>query len=473
MSRYSDDPRIQDIMALARDRAYWMNMRLRNTARLCADIRRSLQPTRGQEDSWDETVKATALTIAQEAVARERRTLENEARVLSGKNPLRMPESSGHPLANATRVVLTAHSLAQWELEEDAILARMTEIAGTLEIASWVQQPERKGFSLAGLAVIIGHAGHPLDYPKKGHLWKRLGLAPYQKGNVTRAGSSWGYYGGLNDEDWTALGYKRSRLGDIFGKITQPLLYAQWRSTGAIGPYGETYGRYKAAQIERNDAGAFADEAARQIVAIKKRGGKAPKALAEGKLTPAQINRRALRVMTKKLISDLWSEWRRAKDTLLTGAVVAAPADESTNERKAVQSLPTGAVNRVPTAHLNESKANVVLPQAEATATVPTAHLNGRKAKTKVRDTLAGWALPTVQPNEPEAMALAPQSEADDRVPTAQPNGQKAEIKVRGDLATRRVLTAQPKERKAIQRLSRKRTNPSVPTARPNDAGGP
>lgn len=304
--RHSDDPRIQDIMALARERTYWLQMRLRNTARIAAEMRRYLQPIRSQEETWADETKTKALEMVATEVELSKRELVNAKRTMSGKKLLKT--TGEHTTIGP--LLLTAVSLAEWEIREDEILERMCELAASLDIAPFVDSPDRKGFTFTGLSILVGHAGHPLDYPKKGHLWKRLGLAPYQKDNVTRAGSTWGRVGGLRKEDWILLGYKRSRLGDIFGKITQPLLYAQWRSTGPIGPYGAAYGAYKLRQKELNEAGMFLPEAERQAAAARKAGKKPQKALLEGKLSDSQINARALRYMTKKLVADLWGAWR-------------------------------------------------------------------------------------------------------------------------------------------------------------------
>jgi hypothetical protein len=340
-SQHSSDPRIQDIMALARERAYWMQMRLRNTARLAAEIRRHLQPARGQEEEWSEETKSEALKFVSEAVKRAIHEIESQAKVLAGKAPRARKSDMDHPLLEAQFVKITARSLAEYELTEDAVLAKMVDAASTFPIAQWVDSPERKGFTLAGLAIIIGHVGHPLDYPKKGHLWKRLGLAPYQKDGVTRAGSSWGKFGGLGKEDWIALGYKKQRLGDIFGKITTPLRYAQWRGVDTVLPYGLAYGKYKAGQIEKNEAGLFAEEAALQAASAKKAGIKPRKELLEGKLTAMAIERRALRYMTKKLIADLWFAWRRLDQSL---SADKARSDVST----AAESIEGEAISRLP-----------------------------------------------------------------------------------------------------------------------------
>jgi len=422
--RFSDDPRIQDIMALARDRAYWMQMRLRNTAHLAARIRTELQPTRGQEETWAEETKSAALKIAHEAVAHQKRKLENVAREEIGLKPRKDVPEPEHPIGRLSFVLKTALSLAQWELEEEKTLAEMENIAATLPVAAFVNAPERKGFTLAGLAVIIGHAGHPLDYPKKGHLWKRLGLAPFSKNGTTRAGSTWGRCGGLEKDDWIELGYKRSRLGDLFGKITQPLLYAQWRSTGAIGPYGEAYGRYKARQKELNESGAFAEEAARQVASAKKAGRKPQKALTEGKLSDGQINARALRYMTKKLISDLWSEWRRM--------------DQKFHGEKPMAGLSPAAASL-------EGKAISRLSATQATSVVPTPRLIGRKASETMPSTKAGGDLPISQPLEREARLAVPrEGAASALLPTAQTNRSKAKTKMPSSKARCAVPASDP-----------------------------
>ena len=299
--RFSDDPRIRDIRLLADERRFWMRLRIGDTNRLVAQLRSMLHPGRGQDDEWSDETKTMAKTITDEALAAFLHDRKGSARERKAKLE--------HPLLKSSIVTGAIIALAEYTAREDAALAEMTRIVAALPIAAFIDD-RCKGFSLAGLAVLIGHAGDFRDYPKKGHLWKRFGLAPYAKDDAVCAGSTWGKTGGLNADDWMILGYKKSRLGDIFGKITQPLFYAQWRSTGAIGRYGELYGAYKARQKAANEAGAFTVEAERQVASLKKRGHKPSKTLAEGRLSAAQINARALRYMTKKLVEHLWTYWR-------------------------------------------------------------------------------------------------------------------------------------------------------------------
>jgi hypothetical protein len=299
-------------MVLARERRFWLQMRMRNTARLVTELRGHLQPERGQEDEWAADTKKLSLEIAAKTIAYQKRKIENAARWSIGLANLKQPDQHEHVLSRMAFVQKTARPLAEWSLEEDAVLKRMTEAAATLPFASFCEHEDRKGFTLAGMAVLIGHAGHPLDYANVGKLWKRLGLAPYEKDGVVRAGSTWSLFGGLTKTDWIALGYKRSRLGDVTGKITQPLLYAQWRKEGATLRYGVAYGRYKERQVALNNDGAFQDEAERQAASMRKAGRKPGPALAAGKLPDIAIHRRALRYMTKLLVKDLWHECRRS-----------------------------------------------------------------------------------------------------------------------------------------------------------------
>lgn len=365
--RFSDDPRIRTIQGMARVRGFWMDMRLRNTARVAAKIRGHIQPDRAQDEEWSNDTKALALAIVGEAVE----AFQHSQKSIGKKTRARKAKLE-HALLEHPYVQGMAPSLADYEAKEDAALAQMEEVFGELEICGYLEanKAQFKGFSRAGGAVLTGHAGDFRDYPKKGHLWRRLGLAPFTKDGVTRAGSTWGKLGGLSAEDWTEFGYKRSRLGDIFGKIVNPLFKAQWQSPDAgkkipkeqrrpacaKGYYGEVFGRYKARQIELNETGAFAAEVEQQIAGAKKKKGKKPqKALLEGKLPASQINSRALRRMAQKLVSDLWSEWRRL--------------DHGISADKANPAVSTAAKSI-------EGKAKVRVPHVAATDALPTPQSN-------------------------------------------------------------------------------------------------
>lgn len=152
----------------------------------------------------------------------------------------------------------------------------MKRAARKLPICAWAKDVH--GLGELGLAVILAEAGDLAKYPKKGHLWKRLGLAPLDG----KAMSTWRMKGGLSAEQWTAAGYSPRRRAEIYAVISEPLFRAQ---SVAKGPYREVYDRRRAATAE-----------------------------AHPDWTKAHSHMDALRVMTKHLIRDLRAAWRRADE---------------------------------------------------------------------------------------------------------------------------------------------------------------
>ena len=133
------------------------------------------------------------------------------------------------------------------------------------------------GFKAIGLAVIIAEAGNLSNYSTVRKLWRRLGLG-MAKGHEAHAYSTWRRAGGLSAEDWTLAGYSPKRLGQVFGVVTVPLFMSKARNR-----YGDVYARRRART-----------------------------AITHPEWTKGHSDNDARRVMTKALISDLWSEWRRS-----------------------------------------------------------------------------------------------------------------------------------------------------------------
>lgn len=178
-------------------------------------------------------------------------------------------------IANALEPCLNARH--QIELE-------MKRIVRKLPVYEWAK--EVRGFGELGLAVVVAEAGDLSDYPKKGHLWKRLGLAPFEG----KAYSTWRREGGLTAEDWTEAGYSPRRRAEIYAVVSEPLFRHQAqrvdKETGEIlreaGPYGQIY-------LSR----------------------RAHTAQTHPDWTKLHSHMDGLRKMTKLLLRDLWQEWRR------------------------------------------------------------------------------------------------------------------------------------------------------------------
>lgn len=156
-----------------------------------------------------------------------------------------------------------------------------------------------KGFGELGLAVIVAEAGDLAGYPKKGHLWKRLGLAPHDG----KAYSTWRMKGGLTADDWVEAGYSPRRRAEIYSVISEPLFRQQ---SVVQGPYRAVYDRRR-----ELTAGTHED------------------------WTKIHSHMDGLRIMTKCLLRDLWREWKHRQDI---------PA----GERKARVAVPIKARRHLP-----------------------------------------------------------------------------------------------------------------------------
>lgn len=171
-------------------------------------------------------------------------------------------------------------------------------IAVARQLPGWEFVKSVKGVGELGLAVIVGEAGDLSAYPKKGHLWKRLGLAVLDGRRQGNPGAN------ATAEDWIRHGYKASRRAEVYAFIDDVMLRHQWRGPKddrpgyPIGPYGEHYARKKAEYLIR-----YADEK-------------------DGK---AHAENGARRYMAKMFIRDLWKAWRGAVRKVPQGQSAAAP----------------------------------------------------------------------------------------------------------------------------------------------------
>lgn len=141
-------------------------------------------------------------------------------------------------------------------------------------------------------------------------VWKRLGLAVM---NGVRQGDA---TAGLSKSDWVEHGYVKTRRSVVWN-IGECVIKAQWRKENTVHAYGKFYGEEKARLQALNEAGAFADKAAEIVERMRKAGSKPLAENVEGRLTASHINNRAKRHMTKRLLRDLYVEWRRLDAALL------------------------------------------------------------------------------------------------------------------------------------------------------------
>jgi hypothetical protein len=190
----------------------------------------------------------------------------------------------------------------------DAVEKEMKRVVRTLPVFAWAK--EVRGFGELGLAVVLAEAGDLAKYPKKGHLWKRLGLAAHDG----KAYSTWRREGGLTAEQWVTAGYSPRRRAEMFAVVSEPLFRHQSMSDG---PYRAIYDRRRAAT-----------------------------AIAHDDWTKGHSHADGLRIMTKHLIRDLWNAYRRAIVPVPDRATAGMPASPQATEilpQQAVITEPAGA----------------------------------------------------------------------------------------------------------------------------------
>lgn len=165
---------------------------------------------------------------------------------------------------------------------------RMEELARQLPAwTNWGQNV--RGFGARSLAVIVGEAGDLSSYPKKGHLWKRMGLAVIdgvRQGGLSKAAGA---------DAWIEHGYNRERRSRMF--VIGDALVKQ----------GE---EYRAVYLARKEYERQRAEAAGLTVAPS---AKIPAKRKDEFISDGHIHKMAQRYMEKRLLRDLWQAWNRGK----------------------------------------------------------------------------------------------------------------------------------------------------------------
>jgi hypothetical protein len=209
--------------------------------------------------------------------------------------------------------------LAPFEKARHEIELQMCRIVRKLPVREW--QKSVQGFGEKALGIIVGECGNLSNYDHEDKLKKRLGIAPFEG----KAYSRWRAEGGLTAEQWTLAGYAPRRRAELHS-VMEPLFKHQTMSEGA----------YRAIYDRRRTHTAETHPEWRKI----------------------QSHMDGLRVMTQELITDLWSEWRRAFVDVPTSAKRLLPAADhpTTNGSgdepglRANPRLPEGATAQVPAA---------------------------------------------------------------------------------------------------------------------------
>jgi hypothetical protein len=186
-----------------------------------------------------------------------------------------------HPMSFIARAATMPLVEARDSIEEHrlAIEKLLSKQAKSLPVAPWVG--DVRGFGILSLAAIVGEAGDLSNYSNPAKLWKRMGLAVMPNGERQRRFA--------DKEMAIAAGYNPSRrsvvwnIGDCLIKASSP----QYRAV------------YDARRLRT--------------------------AVTHPDWPKAHSHADATRVMTKRLLLDLWKAWRAAK-TNMTSIEEMSPA---------------------------------------------------------------------------------------------------------------------------------------------------
>lgn len=323
-------------------RKFYISVINKQTNAAKALVRRAL----GQQWTDDEDSRA----------ASSKRAADIVSAAISGA--IQKPENAAVASALAADLEVVARGIEGFVAARNVVEKEMERGAMSLPIwNAWGKQV--RGFGAKGLAIIIAEAGDLSQYPKKGHLWKRFGLAPFGG----RAYSTWRIKGGLTADDWTEAGYSPMRRADAFACIAEPLIKAR-------GHYKDVYDlRVVHEYVKAIERGLTPASSTAATVKNWADAGK-PQLLKVARIDPkihisaAHINARANRYMTKIFLRDLWREWNREKAIL--GVPEKAGQDlptPDTHQREANSVVPEKAKEPMPIADTNRRKANRLLPE--------------------------------------------------------------------------------------------------------------
>lgn len=266
------------IRAWHRRRVFAMEQRKRANLALAAFLRMALGWSRALPDAERKAINDAALSMIKDG--------EAEAKALAKGKEL---PATTYRYQEWRDVILAAiQSRAPFDAVEKAAKKEMAKLAETLPVWDAFAKDIR-GFGPESLAVIVAEAGDLSNYPAKGHLWKRMGLAVLggvRQGGLTKTAAK---------EDWIAHGYNRQRRSRMWN-IGDSLI----KSNGD--------GFYRAYYLERKEIERAKAEAKGLTVCPS---AKIPAKRAAEFMSDGHVHRRAQRKMEIRLLTDLWRAWRR------------------------------------------------------------------------------------------------------------------------------------------------------------------
>ena len=240
----------------------------RLAASATATIRRALGFDPNADEKARGALKARALRMASRAFAGKPQAAADEAAFLTVSTDIGVVALAIEPLTARRK-----------EIEKAMIGAARS-------LPAWRWAAGVAGLGDLGLAVIVGETGDLSHYPNFRHVWKRLGLMPFDG----KACSVWRRTGGMPAGGWEQVGYSPHRRAEIHACVAEPMLkhqIAAGRKTST--EFGSPKGRYGDVYVARRER--------------TKRD--------HSDWTKAHAHADATRIMSKALVADHGSERRR------------------------------------------------------------------------------------------------------------------------------------------------------------------
>lgn len=210
---------------------------------------------------------------------------EESKRLLKQASDIQKGKEEYEPLINV--IEASKQSSQPMKDIEKASEKEMVRLVKELDVYDLFVEPVN-GFGGVGLAIIIGEAGNLSNYPKKGHLWKRMGVAVLDgiaQGRLSKGASA---------EDWIEHGYNPLRRSKMF-TIGDSLIKKQ-------NKYREMYLERKVYEKTRAEMQGVQVMPAARITAKNK----------DVSMSEGHVHRRSQRYMEQRLLRDLLSAWKVA-----------------------------------------------------------------------------------------------------------------------------------------------------------------
>lgn len=285
------------IRAWHRRRVFAMEQRKRANLALASFLRMALGWRKDLPDAERKAINDHALVLIKDGEKAARANAKNEP----------APDFADEAYYEWGDVILASiKSRAPFDAVEKQAEKEMGKLAQTLPVWDAFAKDIR-GFGAVSLAIIVAEAGDLANYPAKGHLWKRMGLAVLdgvRQGGLSKTASK---------DDWIAHGYNRQRRSRMWN-IGDSLIKGN-----GDGFYRQYYLERK--EIER----AKAEAKGLKVVPA----AKIPKGGADGYMSDGHVHRRAQRKMEIRLLTDLWRAWRRDTAEVPERAKACVPSVES------------------------------------------------------------------------------------------------------------------------------------------------